>query len=218
MYGIVICLIFLLGYLVCYKTLDYKKMKENEAEVKEITETQTTLEESVYKEITEDNGVTQKSYTEDGYKLFYGTWEFTEVVSEHIRLGGDEGYESLLGEKVTYLPDYYTCKGYGEEIEEIENPQYQIYVLPMQKGYNQFWVEQTGIEELLPEAQLFVYVIIGDTPLSKGGQGYCGTQFIIKDESTMFAYDYNCIYKLERISYMEGHEEGEYIEYQESWS
>lgn len=228
----VLGLIFVAGYFTCYSSLENAKNANVEdvqetadvqetVSVQEVEEVQETVEQDTEDMVVEDDSSIRERYRADNvatYRMFYGTWEFTEIVSEHLRLGGDEGYESLLGEKVTYLPDYFSCKGYGEVIEEIQNPKYQIYIFPLQERYNQFWPEQTGIEKLLPEAQFFVYVTIGARPFSKGGHGYCGIEFILKDESTMFAFDYNCIYKLERVSYIEEHEAGEYTRCRETWT
>lgn len=45
----------------------------------------------------------------EAYKMFYGTWEYTEVVSQYRNLCGDEGYEELIGTRVSYFPTAYRC-------------------------------------------------------------------------------------------------------------
>lgn len=64
------------------------------------------------------------------------------VVSEHIRLGGDEDYQSLLGEKVVYSSDYFAC---GEEIR-IDNPNYLITIVPLRENGKQFFNEQIDLK------------------------------------------------------------------------
>lgn len=58
--------------------------------------------------IYESNSSTDKLIYQnnDGYKLFYGSWEYEEVVSQHKRIGGDENYNNLIGKKLTYHPEY----------------------------------------------------------------------------------------------------------------
>ena len=76
------------------KTEDIKeKADKKKADKKKALEDEAELREKKYK--YEQNNT---------YKMFYGTWEFTSVVSQHGRLGGDEGYEELIGTQVTYSP------------------------------------------------------------------------------------------------------------------
>lgn len=145
------------------------------------------------------------------YQMFYGTWQYTEVVSQHTRLGGDEGYEDLIGKCVTYQQDYFEC---GETI--INNPEYSVSIIPINdNAYNQFFAEQEGIESMLPEEHFFVFIQIIHKP---SGQGeYFGNEFFIKDNNTMYSYENNCIYKLTRINYSDNYDETSTFSYQERW-
>lgn len=133
-----------------------------------------------------------------GYQLFYGTWEYTAIVSEHYRLGGDEGCEALLGTTVTYMPDYYEC---GQE--RIDAPTYLTMIYPMNGEYILYFPEQrASMKELLPEVEYYTYIQIVNKPVWRYN-GYAGNEFVVKDENTLFAFDYNCIYELKRVGYME---------------
>lgn len=51
---------------------------------------------------TGGSDLTEQDYEQnDAYKLFYGTWEITSIVSKHARIGADEGCEDILGMQVT---------------------------------------------------------------------------------------------------------------------
>lgn len=128
------------------------------------------------------------------YKLFYGTWEVTSIVSEHRRLGGDEGCEDILDMQVTYLPDYYE---YGEDVR-IDDPDYLISILPMSEVYLS-WQEQS-ISALLPDNDYVVYIQVTDQTQRMEVQ-YMGTEFFIKDDNTLYCVANNCIYELTRVSY-----------------
>lgn len=133
-----------------------------------------------------------------GYQLFYGTWEYTAIVSEHYRLGGDEGCEALLGTTVTYMPDYYEC-----DQERIDAPTYLTMIYPMNGEYIFYFPEQrASMKELLPEVEYYTYIQIVNKPVWRHN-GYAGNEFVVKDENTLFAFDYNCIYELKRVGYME---------------
>ncbi|MDR2024427.1 MAG: hypothetical protein LBQ71_14545 [Hungatella sp.] len=144
-----------------------------------------------------------------GYKLFYGTWKYVEVVSQHIRLGGDEGYMDLLGEIVTYHPDYFE-----NSLGKIYDPMYLLSIYPInQDHYNQFFLDQVGIETLLPDENYFTLVQIAYKANTKIGNN--GFTFFIDDDTTMYAFDNNCIYKLTRISYINGYDPNERATYKE---
>lgn len=85
---------------------------ENEQiEQVEIGNTEDIKEKADKKKALEDEAeLREKKYRyeqNEAYKMFYGTWEYYSVISQHRRLGGDEGYEKLLGTQVTYLPEKY---------------------------------------------------------------------------------------------------------------
>lgn len=145
------------------------------------------------------------------YQIFFGTWQFTEVVSQHGRLGGDEGYEDLIGKYVTYRQDLFE-----NEEKSIVNPEYSVIIIPIRNNsYNPFFTEQIGLEKLLPEADYAVFIQIIHKP---SGQGtYYGNEFLIKDNNTMYSYDNNCIYKLTRINYLDNYDEKSTFSYQERW-
>lgn len=145
------------------------------------------------------------------YQMFYGTWQYTEVVSQHTRLGGDEGYEDLIGQYVTYKQDYFEC---GES--SVNNPEYSISIVPIKDdAYNQFFAEQKGIEILLPEAEFMVFIQIIHKPAGQGE--YFGNEFFIKNNDTMYSFENNCIYKLTRINYLDNYDETNTFSYQERW-
>ena len=144
-----------------------------------------------------------KYKADDAHKFFYGIWELTKVVSQHSGLGGDEGYEDVIGTQVAYSPDIYLCNG-----TVIRYPTYLMNIFPQDPDrYNPFLGDQrqTNLEDLLPGARYFIWIQI----VNKGGVDseadgeLLGTEFFLKDEDTMYAFDYNCIYEMKRIGGVE---------------
>ena len=142
-----------------------------------------------------------KLNADDAHKFFYGVWKFTDVVSQHGRLGGDEGYEDVIGTQVAYSPDVYLC---NENV--VRYPTYLMYIFPQDPDrYNPFLEDQRQInlKNLLPDARYFIWIQI----VNKGGIDFegdiLGNEFFLKDENTMYAFDYNCIYEMKRIGGVE---------------
>lgn len=156
----------------------------------------------------------------DAYKLFYGTWEVTSIVSEHVRLGGDEGCEDILGMRITYLPDKYEFGG----IVSIENPNYLMSIFPTDSPFLNMQ-EQVSMKTLMPDSDYFVWVQIVDKPTSSeavtgmdfGLEVYVGNEFFIKDDNTLYCFDYNCIYELKRVNYLDDYDPQSTPAYQERW-
>ena len=145
----------------------------------------------------------------EAYKLFYGTWEVTSIVSEHGRLGGDEGYEDILGLQITYLPDKYEFGG----IVSVDKPNYLMSILPTDRP-SFYYSDQISVKTLLPDSDYFVLVQIVDKPTSYeaitgkdlGLEVYVGNEFFIKDDETLYCFNYNCIYELKRVSYVDDYD------------
>jgi len=153
----------------------------------------------------------------DAYKLFYGTWEVTSIVSEHGRLGGDEGYEDILGMQITYLPDKYEFGG----IVSIDNPNYLMSVFPI-NSYFLSDQRQASVTTLMPDSDYFVWVQIVDKPTTETGmdygfESYVGNEFFVGDDNTLYSFDYNCIYELKRVSYMDDYDPQYTPAYHERW-
>lgn len=147
----------------------------------------------------------------DAYKLFYGTWEITQIISEHRRDGRREGWEDILGMQVTYLPDRYEFGG----IVTVDHPTYLMSIFPngiklMSDNLRQ---NAVGEETLLPDNGVFVWVQIVNMPVgvetgrSYGFEAYVGSEFFIKDANTLYCSNYECLYEMKRVSYDEVSEE-----------
>lgn len=180
------------------KTEDIKeKADKKKADKKKALEDEAELREKKYK--YEQNNT---------YKMFYGTWEFTSVVSQHGRLGGDEGYEELIGTQVTYSPDIYRC---NKNI--VTDPTYFMFIFPQDPdSYNPFLGDQRQINliDLMPDARYFVWIQIVDK--SGSYEEPClGTEFFLKDDNTIYAFNYNCIYELKRVGYIDDTKDTELI-------
>ena len=178
---------------------------ENEQiEQVEIDKTEDIKEKADKKKALEDEAeLREKKYKyeqNNTYKMFYGTWEYTSVVSQHGRLGGDEGYEEIIGTQVTYSPEIYRC---NKNI--VTDPTYFMFIFPQDPdSYNPFLGDQRQINliDLMPDARYFVWIQIVD----KSGpyEGPClGTEFFLKDDNTIYAFNYNCIYELKRVGYID---------------
>ena len=118
-----------------------------------------------------------KLKADDAHKFFYGVWEFTDVVSQHGRLGGDEGYEDVIGTQVAYSPDVYLC---NENV--VRYPTYLMYIFPQDPDrYNPFLEDQRQInlKNLLPDARYFIWIQI----VNKGGIDLEGDIYLVTDSA-----------------------------------
>ena len=152
------------------------------------------ISENIFEEISDTNidiqepEVEEDTYVQnDAYKMFYGTWEITGIVSEHTRLGGDEGYEDVLGMQIVYTPDEYKNNGIC-----ISDPDYLMSIFPI-GDYCPFLntQEQVGVKTLLPEQDYFVWVQIVNKPILNESdideqesvslkELYVGNEFLLK--------------------------------------
>ncbi len=171
----------------------------------------TTLQATIY-DADNKNIVNLHHQDNDGYKLFYGNWEYVEVVSQHQRIGADENYNNLMGKKVTYHPEYFENNS-----GKINAPTYLVSIYPLnQNNYNQFFPEQIGLEVLLPSAEYFIIVQVVNKPDNLKLE-LNGFTIIVGDNNTLYAFDNNCIYKLKRVGYIEGYDSNSEPQYQERW-
>lgn len=196
---------------ICIQKVKIQDVKDDEASNMGCTQSEIQYLSKIEKNLNIDDkdSVYQAN---DGYKLFYGSWEYKKVVSQHMRLGGDEGFNNLLGKTVTYHSEYFE-----DSLGKINNPTYLISIYPInQNEYNQFFLEQIGIEELLPQRNYFVLIqIVNKSDELKTGLN--GFTFIIKDNNTMYSFDNNCIYELARVGYIDYYDFDVEPTYQERW-
>lgn len=195
-----LCLMLLVGCEKQPEAIENEQMEQVEIDIteniKKEADTEMALEDDV--ELTEKKELRYEQ--NDVYKMFYGTWEYTDIVSKHSRLGGDEGYEEIIGTQVTYSPEKYHC---NESI--ITQPTYLMSIFPQDSdSYNPFLGDQRQInlKDLIPDAHYFVWVQVVNKSEPNEGE-YLGTEFFLKDDNTMYAFDYNCIYELKRVGYIE---------------
>lgn len=194
-----ICLMLLVGCI--------GQTEPVEVEPAEIVEAEATAEEEMLLEDDKEPEEKKEHVYEqnEAYKMFYGTWEYSSVVSQHRSLGGDEGYEELLGTQVTYLPEKYECAK-----DTVSNPNYLMSIYPLDdEHYCPFYEEQrVYIGDLLSDAQYFVWVQIVDKPtdIEKHENIYLGSEFVLKDDNTIYSFDMDCIYELKRVSYIEDYD------------
>lgn len=179
------------------ETIISQEEEMSETIIGEKVENETTdIEENVY-------------HQNDAYKIYYGIWEITGIVCEHSRLGGNDGCEDIIGWQVTYLPTVFECGGVS-----VENPNYLMTIFPAD-GSKSFIDDFIVTESILPNSDYFVWVQIVDKPSwsdlgidydEYGTEKYTGSQFFIKDDTTLYCVANNCIYELSRISYMDGYD------------
>ena len=203
----VACLMLLTGCKNQSESMDSTLPDVTDTEQSGVDEQETNIENDAQTETESANSTPKrkgpKYKADDAHKFFYGIWEFTKVVSQHSGLGGDEGYEDVIGTQVAYSPDIYLCNG-----NVIRYPTYLMNIFPQDPDrYNPFLGDQrqTNLEDLLPGARYFIWIQI----VNKGGVDseadgeLLGTEFFLKDEDTMYAFDYNCIYEMKRIGGVE---------------
>ena len=203
----VMCLILLTGCKNQSGSVDSTLPDVTDTEQAGVDEQETNIENDAQTETESANSMPKrkgpKYKADDAHKFFYGIWELTKVVSQHSGLGGDEGYEDVIGTQVAYSPDIYLCNG-----TVIRYPTYLMNIFPQDPDqYNPFLGDQrqTNLEDLLPGARYFIWIQI----VNKGGVAsvadgeLLGNEFFLKDENTMYAFDYNCIYEMKRIGGVE---------------
>ena len=203
----VMCLILLTGCISQSESMDSTLPDVTDTEQSGADEQETNIENDAQIETESANSIPKrkgpKYKADDAHKFFYGIWELTKVVSQHSGLGGDEGYEDVIGTQVAYSPDIYLCNG-----TVIRYPTYLMNIFPQDPdSYNPFLGDQrqTNLEDLLPGARYFIWIQI----VNKGGVAsvadgeLLGNEFFLKDENTMYAFDYNCIYEMKRIGGVE---------------
>ena len=203
----VMCLILLTGCKNQSGSVDSTLPDVTDTEQAGVDEQETNIENDAQTETESANSMPKrkgpKYKADDAHKFFYGIWELTKVVSQHSGLGGDEGYEDVIGTQVAYSPDIYLCNG-----TVIRYPTYLMNIFPQDPdSYNPFLGDQrqTNLEDLLPGARYFIWIQI----VNKGGVAsvadgeLLGNEFFLKDENTMYAFDYNCIYEMKRIGGVE---------------
>ena len=201
----VACLMLLTGCKNQSESMDSTLPDVTDTEQSGVDEQETNIENAAQIETESANSTPERNgpkyKVDDAYKFFYGVWEFTDVVSQHGRLGGDEGYEDVIGTQVAYSHDVYLC---NENV--VRYPTYLMYIFPQDPDrYNSFLEDQRQInlKNLLPDARYFIWIQI----VNKGGIDFegdiLGNEFFLKDENTMYAFDYNCIYEMKRIGEVE---------------
>ena len=203
----VVCLMLLTGCKNQSGSMDSALPDVTDTEQSGVDEQETNIENDAQTETESANSTPKrkgpKYKADDAHKFFYGIWELTKVVSQHSGLGGDEGYEDVIGTQVAYSPDIYLCNG-----TVIRYPTYLMNIFPQDPDrYNPFLGDQrqTNLEDLLPGARYFIWIQI----VNKGGVAsvadgeLLGNEFFLKDENTMYAFDYNCIYEMKRIGGVE---------------
>ena len=203
----VACLMLLTGCKNQSESMDSTLPDVTDTEQSGVDEQETNIENDAQTETESANSTPKrkgpKYKADDAHKFFYGIWELTKVVSQHSGLGGDEGYEDVIGTQVAYSPDIYLCNG-----TVIRYPTYLMNIFPQDPDqYNPFLGDQrqTNLEDLLPGARYFIWIQI----VNKGGVAsvadgeLLGNEFFLKDEDTMYAFDYNCIYEMKRIGGVE---------------
>jgi len=135
--------------------------------------------------------------TKGPYRLYYGEWIVKDVISQHLRLGGDEGYEDLLNMNIYY--DESTFKNSLGMLTQ--NPAYDISIIPYNEFSNQFFPEQ-WLNEWLQDTNYFAFVQIINVKNGVDDSFYekAGSEFVVVDDNTLIMFAYNCLYRLERVS------------------
>lgn len=131
------------------------------------------------------------------YKLFYGEWKVNKILGKHLTLSVEtEIAEKILGKRITYSID--SVK--NDDIEKVINPNYNYAIVPITQ--NKTYVEKMpSLQQLGIDGEYFVYVYVYNT--TGQGDDILGTEFYIKDDSTLVMLYNDVYYELKRISYIE---------------
>ena len=139
-----------------------------------------------------------KLKADDAHKFFYGVWEFTNVVSQVDRWIGVDA-KDVIGTQVAYSPDIYIC---NENV--IRYPIYLIDIFPQDPDpYTFMWLD--NLEEILPGAKYYTWIQIvnKDWVDSEVEREFLGDGFLLKDENTMYVFEYDYIFELKRVGGVE---------------
>ena len=140
-----------------------------------------------------------KLKADDAHKFFYGIWEFTNVVSQDSRWSTGVDAKDVIGTQVAYSPDIYIC---NEDV--IRYPIYLIDIFPQNPDpYIFAWLD--NLEEILPGAKYYTWIQIvnKDWVDSEVEREFLGDGFLLKDENTMYAFEYDYIFELKRVGGVE---------------
>ena len=139
-----------------------------------------------------------KLKADDAHKFFYGVWEFTNVVSQVDRWIGVDA-KDVIGTQVAYSPDIYIC---NENV--IRYPIYLIDIFPQDPDPYIFG-QLDNLEEILPGAKYYTWIQIvnKDWVDSEVEREFLGDGFLLKDENTMYAFEYDYIFELKRVGGVE---------------
>lgn len=158
-------------------------------------------------EETQNQNTAEILIQNEAYKLFYGTWEITQVVAarrwpEDPDIFGNADYDQdILGMQFTYGPDVFKS---GDDVW-VENPNYQISIFPTDTWMDHF----TAPSCLVPEENYFVRVDILTCSNDMGignfygyaYEPYVGSSFYIKDDNTLYYDADGFIYEMKRVGW-----------------
>lgn len=175
------------GYIICYTYNDFN-LEFSVDQQEKVSDIILVIDHIIMIEEEEEDMV------RDAYKLYFGTWVFSDIVSYDPRLTDKEERERLLGTEVKYEK-----KTFRYEDEYFDTPEYVTYIYPLQRESYYFFPNQISLKKLLPDNEYFVWVQMRLKTDSK--EAYPGTEFFLKDDDTLYCYANECIYELSRVDY-----------------
>ncbi len=173
-----------------------------DTEQAEVDEQETNIENATQTETESANSTPErkgpKLKADDAHKFFYGIWEYTDVVSQDSWSAGVDA-KDIIGTQVAYSPDIYIC---NENV--IRYPIYLIDIFPQDPDPYIFG-QLDNLEEILPGAKYYTWIQIvnKDWVDSEVEREYLGDGFLLKDENTMYVFEYNYIFELKRVGGVE---------------
>lgn len=164
---------------------------------KDTSTTKTGIDVKNSDEITSiSNSRNNKDTRDYFYKMFYGKWEITEIISVDPRFGVSEASKRLIGQTIEYSFDNIKIN----EKVELENPIFYTALVPTEPDFtlieNLPSVGMLGIE-----GDYFAYVHIGNW--FDGDKPFIGTNFFVKDDSTLILIEYNTYFEMKRMTRIE---------------
>jgi hypothetical protein len=137
------------------------------------------------------------------YKLFYGTWEVTNVIGTSklsLDINNEEDTLEKAKQTIGRIITYEKNSIKNDNIEVYKNPHYKYAIIPVKNPEFEYIMYFSNVRELGLNGNYFVFV---EVDIQDYGDTTFGSNFYIKDDDTLIAFYYDVEYELKRVSYIE---------------
>lgn len=144
-------------------------------------------------DITQEPDIIIEADYYSSYKLFYGEWQITELIS-----GSKDQFDSIVGVVMQY--DYDSFSVLGESF----TPKYSLSLIPIIQDY-QSYTSRTSVQEMGIKGDFFVYIRIYDKAQQKI-ISQPGSTFYVRDDNSLIISFQSVTAIAKRVGYIEDNE------------